>query len=271
MTAVSPELDVDAYLARIGIDGAVTVDRETLGRLHRAHMMAVPFENLDVYRGAGVSTDRSTSVTKVVDQRRGGWCFELNGAFSGLLRALGFEVRLLAAAVQLAGPTDVVDHLCLEVALDEPYLVDVGFGIGFVEPLRLNATGPQDGGGDGPYELVPSPRGTTLTREVDGVAAAQYRFTRVARELADFDPASRRLQEDRSLIWHRRAFATRLLGSGVDRVTLVGNELKVTRHGTTEERRVPDEAWSTVAAEWFGFSVELDRPAFAPADPTAPA
>lgn len=255
-------IDVDAYLARIDYDGPRHVDRATLDALHLAHLRTVPFENLDVYQQIPVTTDRTHSVAKIVDRHRGGWCFELNGAFGGLLTALGFQVRNLAAAVQLGGPTDVVDHLCLEVVLDEPLLVDVGFGDGFVQPLSLNRTGPQDGGGGGPYELVPSPKGTTLTRVVDGVAAPQYRFTRVARDLADFDGPSRRLQDDTSLSWHRRAMASRLLDTGTDRVTLAANTLKITRGSgsAVTETDVPDDAWSATLAHHFAMTVELDRP-----------
>ena len=80
------------YLDRIGLSEAPPVDVDGLEILQRAHLTEVPFENLDVHAGRGVGTGLGWSLPKIVDRRRGGWCFELNGAFSGLLRDLGFEV-----------------------------------------------------------------------------------------------------------------------------------------------------------------------------------
>lgn len=253
-------MDVDRYLARIGYHEVVSIDFETLERLQRAHMTAVPFENLDVYNAQPVSVDATSAYEKVVERGRGGWCFELNGAFAVLLEALGFAVTRLGAAVLLSGPTEIVDHLCLEVTLDEPYLVDVGFGDSFVRPLALNRRGPQDGL-SGTFELLDSPQGTTLTRlDEDEVPAAQYRFSRVGRQQGDFETASRTLQEDKALSWHRRAFATRLIEGGPDRVTLVGNRLKVWRGAELSEVTVDDDAWATTLAEWFGLPVALSDP-----------
>ena len=146
-------LDVERYLDRIGFTKSVAVDLPALEDLQRAHLSHVAFENLHVAARLGVRTDLQWSLSKIVDQQRGGWCFEVNGAFGALLEALGFEVIRLGAAVLLAGPTTVIDHLTLEVMLDEPFLVDVGFGESFVRPLALNRRGPQDGG-IGPFEFL---------------------------------------------------------------------------------------------------------------------
>ncbi len=256
MADAAASVDVDAYLRRINFTDAVAVDHETLRGLQLAHLKAVPFENLDVYARLRVRTDTAWSVSKVIEHERGGWCFELNGAFAALLEALGFPVVRLAAAVLLDGPTTVVDHLALEVGLDEPYLVDVGFGESFVSPLALNRAGPQDdvgfgGGGSGTYEFLASPQGTTLTRHVDGVPAAQYRFKRVAHQMSDFDAASDHLQSDPELPWSQKPFATRLLGSGADRVTLLRDRLKLHVDGELTETPVAAEDWAATLAEWF--------------------
>ena len=253
-------LDVERYLDRISFDGRPDVDLATLEALQRSHLSAVPFENLDVYTGVEVSVDPGRSLDKILERSRGGWCFELNGAFALLLDALGFDVNLLGAAVLLSGPTEIIDHLCLEVMLDEPHLVDVGFGDSFCRPLALNRSGPQDGG-SGTFELMAGAQGTTLTREVDGVPSAQYRFKRVNRAINDFAPASLELQSDKSLNWHRRAFATRLLDGGPDRVTLIGNQLKFQRAGERTATDVPDEDWPHVLKTWFGIDYRLEGPA----------
>ena len=149
--------DVGAYLERIGYDGPVAIDLDTLTRLQLAHLQAVPFEALEVFAGRPVHADDDWVWTKVVERRRGGWCFEANGAFALLLEGLGFEVRRLGAAVLLAGPATAIDHLVLEVMLDEPYLVEVGFGDNApITPLPLQRAGPIETVG-GTFELLDCP------------------------------------------------------------------------------------------------------------------
>lgn len=244
----------EAYLARIGYDSAPRVDIETLAALQRAHLSSVPFENLHVFHQIGVRTDTDWSLDKIVSQRRGGWCFEANGAFAWLLESLGFEVRRLGAAVLLEGPNKIVDHLTLEVMLDEPWLVDVGFGDSFIEPLALNRTGAQDGG-SGTYEFMGSPQGTTLTQHVDGLPAARFRFKRTTHVMADFDPASDRLQANADAHWRRLPFATRLLDDGPDRVTLLADRLKIRRNGQTIETPVAQRDWGSALIDWFDMTV----------------
>jgi len=243
-------ISVEDYLARIDVDGPLAHDVATLERLQRAHLTAVPFENLNVFHRAGVRTDTEWSTSKIVNGGRGGWCFENNGAFAWLLESLGFSVRRLGAAVLLGGPNQLIDHLCIEVELDHSYLVDVGFGDSFIRPLALNQAGAQDGG-TGTFEFLNSPQGLTLTEHEDGVPAARYRFKRVAHEQADFDGASERLSTDESGHWLQKPFATRLLDGGPDRVTLLADRLKLIRSGVVEETAIDPEDWDEVLWEWF--------------------
>src|SRR2546426_5826969 len=137
--------DVQAYLDRIRHTGSTTPTLETLRTIHRAHMLAVPFENLDIALGRKIVVDEEAFLRKVVEQHRGGFCYELNGAFAALLRALGFQVTLLSARVARSdgGESPEFDHLTLRVDLSvdqtEPWLADVGFGELFLEPLRLRS------------------------------------------------------------------------------------------------------------------------------------
>src|SRR3954466_16237554 len=83
---------VASYLARIGLSVATpTPCLPTLRALRRAHLRAVPFENLDIHLGRPITLNPAAIVCKIVDDRRGGICYELNGAFAALLPALGFE------------------------------------------------------------------------------------------------------------------------------------------------------------------------------------
>ena len=239
-----------AYLEHIGYAGLTHPTLETLTALQHAHLTAVPFENLDVVAQVPVSTDTDTVVAKVLSGR-GGWCFENNGAFAWLLEQLGFRVRRLGAAVLRGGPQVEIDHLAIEVQLDRPYLVDVGFGDSFIAPLRLDSDHPQrDDRGE--WELLPSRQGTTLAEIVDRVPVAQYRFKRVDHHMHDFEPASQKLQADAEGHFRTKAFATRLLGSGADRVTLLHDRLKLRRDNDLIETPVAAADWNAALAEWFG-------------------
>lgn len=131
-----------AYLERIGFGGTARPDLETLRELQRAHVRAVPFENLDVQLRRPVGFDLDTCFDKIVRQRRGGWCFELNGLLGWALREIGFDVMRTCAGVmrEHSGDAQMGNHLCLLVRLDRPYLVDVGFGGSLSYPLPLEAS-----------------------------------------------------------------------------------------------------------------------------------
>src|SRR5712691_1012859 len=132
-------MDVQAYLARIGFSGSTAPSPDTLRRLQLAHLYTVPFENLDISLGREITCDEARFVHKIVNLRRGGFCYELNGAFAALLRELGFRVTLLSGRVarEDGSASPDFDHLVLRVDLAEPWLADVGFGDSFLEPLRL--------------------------------------------------------------------------------------------------------------------------------------
>ena len=132
-------MDIPAYLDRINYRGPLNRDIGTLQHLHVAHLRAVPFENLSIHAGEPIILDDSALFDKIVKRNRGGFCYELNGLFAALLRELGYEVGMLSAQVaNAAGEFSAdFDHMTLVVALDERWLVDVGFGDSFVEPLRI--------------------------------------------------------------------------------------------------------------------------------------
>jgi N-hydroxyarylamine O-acetyltransferase len=127
------------YFARIGYRGGRDVSLGTLRTLHRAHLLAIPYENLDIHLGRRLTLDPDATFDKLVDERRGGWCFEMNGLFGRVLETLGFEVRYLSGAVGRArrGWRAQGNHLVLLVMLDRPWIADVGFGDGFLTPLPL--------------------------------------------------------------------------------------------------------------------------------------
>ena len=132
-------MNLEAYLTRVSYPGSLEPTLHTLTALHRAHLQTIPYENLDIHLNRPLVLDEKRIFEKLVLQERGGWCFEMNVLFARVLHELGFEVTLLGAAVNRARPgaQSGLDHLVLLVALERPYLADVGFGDGFLEPLPL--------------------------------------------------------------------------------------------------------------------------------------
>ena len=123
--------EVRAYLDRLGLDAAPPPTLDGLTRLQQAHMLAVPFENLDIIAGRGIDLDAHRLFDEIVRRRRGGYCFELNGLYGQLLGALGFDRRPVAARVWYRAPaaTPGLTHTLNVVTLpDGEVLTDVGFG-----------------------------------------------------------------------------------------------------------------------------------------------
>ena len=127
--------DLDAYLARIGLHG-----RPTIAEVHRAHVGAIPFENLDPHGGIPVSLEPEELFDKLVRQRRGGYCFEQNLLLKAALEALGAKVEMMLARVRVGAPRGSLrprSHLVLRVRTQDLTLhADVGFGRGtLLEPI----------------------------------------------------------------------------------------------------------------------------------------
>ena len=137
-------MDVLRYLQRIGLPSETAnhaLDGELLEQLQRAHLCTVPFENLSIHSSEIIHLESDWLFDKIINRRRGGFCYELNGLFSELLTRLGYQVQLLSARVASSETGDFglpFDHLTLRVDLDQPWLVDVGFGRNFQAPLRLD-------------------------------------------------------------------------------------------------------------------------------------
>ena len=187
-TPPEADLDVKAYLERIGYDGPVGPTAETLRRLHVAHLLAVPFENLSIHAGEPVVLDDAALFEKIVGRGRGGFCYEANGLFAALLRALGFDVAMLSARVYKdgAGFGPEFDHMALMVELEERWLADVGFGDSFREPLRVDERGEQRQG-RGSYRVETDGDRLVLARRDEGGGwRPQYSFTLAPHTFADY-------------------------------------------------------------------------------------
>ena len=141
-------MDLQAYYDRIGFRGDARPDVATLVALHRAHLLAIPYDSLDVQLGRPVSLDPAAAFDKIVTRRRGGWCYEMNGLFGAVLQAIGFKVTRMAGAAmrEVRGDFMIGSHLVLLVEPQigaagswtaGPWIADVGFGDGALEPFQL--------------------------------------------------------------------------------------------------------------------------------------
>ena len=250
-------VDVSSYLGRIGYSGDIKPTSENLRAIHRAHMLSVPFENLDISLGRKIVHGEKAILNKVVALRRGGFCYELNGAFAALLRALGYEVTLLSARVARAngGEGPDFDHLALRVDFDKPWLADVGFGESFLEPLRLEADVEQlDPAGT--FCLVhDGSRSYVQKAGSDARWVPQYSFSLQPRRLEEFAGMCHYHQTSPESSFTRKRLCTRATPDG--RITLSDMKLVITRNGNKEERTLcSEEEWRAALRQHFDVVLE---------------
>ncbi|MGC2825913.1 MAG: arylamine N-acetyltransferase [Pseudolabrys sp.] len=140
---MSNEFRLNNYLSRIGYRGKIEPNLAMLTAIHTRHVDAIPFEGLDPLLHRPVKLDIASLQEKLVDSRRGGYCFEQNLLFKAALEEIGFKVAGLSGRVRWMSPPDSPlgprEHITLKVDLpDGPYLVDIGFGVCVIDkPLQL--------------------------------------------------------------------------------------------------------------------------------------
>jgi N-hydroxyarylamine O-acetyltransferase len=252
-------VEIEAYLKRIKYVGEVLPTEATLRSLHRTHLFTVPFENLDIHLGREIVCDEGRILDKIVNEKRGGFCYELNGAFAALLRALGFRVRLLSCRVARQdgsyGPE--FDHLTLRVDLEEPWLADVGFGECFLEPLRLESRLEQEQSGR-VYRLTSRMTSASSTDAVfdlevmaEGRWRKEYGFTLQPRELSDFAGMCHYHQTSPESHFTRQRICS--LATAEGRITLSDEKLIETRGDSRRETSLSgDHEWRAKLRELFG-------------------
>jgi N-hydroxyarylamine O-acetyltransferase len=255
-------LDVDQYCDRIGHAGRRDPSTATLAELQLAHLTHVPFENLHVFHRRGVQVDVDWSYSKIVEQRRGGWCFELNGCFGALLRALGYTVEILSSRTNnpsSGAMSPEFDHLALLVYVDSHrYLVDVGWGDCALSPIPAEA---------GEYDV--RPRAVRIETDAETIRLEewrpdsmgehrwelQYEASLRARELVDFDARSRYLQTEPGLHWTEKPLVTMATSALGARVTLHRDRLRIRDDDLSfVDVAVGEAEWSSVLEAHFGIS-----------------
>ena len=249
-------MDLHAYLRRINYRGEQTPSVATLHELHRAHLLAVPFENLDIHLGRSILLDQDALFDKIVTRRRGGFCYELNGLFAWLLQQSGFDVTYLNARVyNRQGQLGIdFDHLTLLVQVPHQpgrWLVDVGFGDSFNDPLDFEERQEQVQGLRS-YRLEQVKDGfVTWQKNYDGTWERQYFF--------DLQPRAFPAEYEAACLYHQtspKSSFTR--GSIISRATLEGRvsleegRLILTRNGQRTEQAITDQKeYQTLLKQYF--------------------
>jgi N-hydroxyarylamine O-acetyltransferase len=259
---MSAGIDTRRYLERLAGGGRTHPDLDTLRRLHRQHLLHVPFENLDIHRGRPLSLDEAALFEKIVVRHRGGFCYELNTLFAALLREIGFRVDTLSARVvgedgRLGPP---FDHMALLVHLDQRWLVDVGFGDSFLDPLSLDAGGVHVEGGV-EYRIL-DPGGSDPARDLSvqrkfpsSEWATQYTFTLEPRRIEEFEPMCRFHQTSPQSPFPKRRVCTKATPFG--RITLSERRLIETVGDYREEIDLTSESqWEEILRSRFGIVLE---------------
>ena len=247
-------MNIKAYLERINYKGSLATTAETLRYLQVAHLLAVPFENLSIHADERIVLEDTALFTKIVERKRGGFCYEANGLFAALLRALGFDVRMLSARVANAeggfGPD--FDHMTLMVTLEQRWLVDVGFGDSFLEPLLLDERSEQAQGSRA-YRILSDGDDLILMQRDEGDEwEAQYRFTLSSHTYEDYAEMCSYHQTSPQSHFTRARICSRATEDG--RMTLSEMRFITTsKDGGRQERTLQsDEEYAAILRENFG-------------------
>lgn len=242
-------MDVAAYLQRIGYRGRVKRDLETLTAIHRAHLAAIAYENLDIHLGRTLPLDAEAAFDKLVTRRRGGWCYEMNGLIAAVLKEIGFELHLAAGAVhrEKFGDKTIGNHLVVIARLERPYLVDVGFGDGPLDPIPL-----QEGRyKHGDFEIgLERDGGWWRFRNHPAGGAPSFDFTEQARALDWFQSKCTELQTSPESGFVRASILQRRFA---DRVYVLRGQMAsdIRTTGTTTRTVETQSDYARLLRDWF--------------------
>ncbi|WP_274914265.1 arylamine N-acetyltransferase family protein [Streptomyces sp. WZ-12] len=252
------QLDLDAYLARIGYDGDRRPSLTTLRQLHAAHSAAIGFENLEIVLGRPIPLDLDSLQAKMVRQRRGGYCYEQNLLYAAALERLGFRVSGLGARIRMGeDKVRAVTHALLRVELDgEDWITDVGFGgEALLAPLPLR-DGVEERQGAWTFGLVHEKETASWvlrSRHEDGWFDL-YSFGTERRFAADYAVFNHYISTH-----PRSPFTGKIVVQKpglAERLTLVGRELaRVGADGSREAREVTPEEIPSLLASDFGITL----------------
>lgn len=247
-------MDATTYLKRFNAFPVEERFLQDLARLQSLHMQHIPFENLDVIRKVPIYLNLESIYDKIVNQRRGGYCYELNGLFHWLLQELGFDAKLISATVLKPDGTAAKSdtHAAILVVLDAPYLMDVGFGDSTISPIPLGGERHTDHSGT--YKIEPAGDDFFhLIREEDGKERILYQFGTEPKQLADFHEGCVFNQVSKDSTFTHDDLVTRATDNG--RITLSGFQLTRSENGEKHKSELSAEEKEEVLKKEFGIQL----------------
>lgn len=243
-------MDKAAYLKRFAVEKQEEATLDYLYHLQEQHMLHIPFENLDVIYKTPILLDVQRFYKKIVEHRRGGFCYELNGLFGWLLKQLGFDSRLISATVQKEDESWALQdsHATILVHVDkQPYLVDVGFGDSVRKPIPLTG------------EIVEDAGGTYRVEQLDGITydlqkqektwKTKYRFTTDEKKLEQFGPMCQFNQTSPNSPFTKTNLTT--IATKTGRITLSGTTLVMTNDQRKQKMEVQSNEIPALLEKYF--------------------
>lgn len=247
-------MNIEKYLSRIGLDRRdIKCDLETLRTLQLNHLLHVPFENLDIHWKVPIVLSTDRFYEKIVENRRGGYCYELNGLFNELLVGLGYHTHRVSGRVFMGenGYSPDFDHMGVVVKIgDEEYLADVGFGDFASAPLKIDPSDEQVDR-EGTFYVRPTEHGAfEIEKYTDGKWIPELLFGRSGHELSEFAERNEFQQHSPDSNFTKRKICSILTADG--RKTLTDGKFIVTSQGEKVESKVgsPQEFESTLLREF---------------------
>lgn len=250
-------MDIQKYFNRINFKGNVNTEFETLGALHLNHLLNIPFENLDIHIGRKIILDPEMIYSKIVLNNRGGFCYEMNGLFFGIIKSMGFNARMVSARVydsEVPGPE--FDHMAIIVSINnKEYLADVGFGDSFLTPLEF-AIGLVQKQNNKYYRIDNSDGAGYIVKSSDNGEDFHnlYLFTRVSRELEEFKLMCNYHQTSPESHFTHKRMCTIAKTDG--RITLSGLKQIETKNGIRTETELKNaDEFNKKLKEFFGIDL----------------
>lgn len=250
-------MNIDRCLERIAYDGSLENNIETLKALKLAFLYSVPFENLDIHLGREITLSLDKIYRKLVEEERGGFCYECNMLFYAMLEQLGFKVSYLAATMltAIAMGRDF-DHMALAVNLDQEYLVDVGNGQSCRQPLRIDGEDGEVNYENIAYKVTATDTGYEMRYKTgDEAWKPRFAFAKIPRKVEEFAEMCQIQQVAPECHFTRHRVATIATGDG--RVTLMDNTLSITDQGGLHKIEIQSESqYLDILREYFGIRLQ---------------
>lgn len=259
MTNESLNIDLPRYLKRLNFRGEPKENLAVLSELQRLHLLNIPFENLDINAGKRIELNIAKIYTKIVENGRGGFCYELNGLFYELLKAIGFNVKMVSGRV--FGRDGVYgrefDHLAIIAEIGErEYLVDVGFGKFSLEPIEMKlGVVLHDKLGDFQFDKYGDDYGDywRINEIVNGDLVPEYIFQLQPREFSVFSPMCEFHQTSPESHFTHGKLISKIIEGG--RITLTNNQLKIAEGNEVKIIDLAEEEFAEMLNKYFDIQI----------------